>query len=87
MITAHQLARLLLSGPDIEVTTWDPGFGEQASIEQVIQTDLAVVLGIDIAASWTVDGAQLVWAADESAALGIVKAQARWASAKKEWVG
>lgn len=87
MLTAHALARLLLAGPDVEVTTWDPKEGEQSAIEQVIATKDSVVLGMDIQPSWTVDGAEVVWAADESAARGIELAQARWARAKTEWVG
>lgn len=86
-LTAHQLARLLLAGPDLEVTTWDPREGEQSAIEQIVATDLAVVLGMDIAPSWTVDGAEIVWAADDSARRGLENAQARWARAKLEWVG
>jgi hypothetical protein len=87
VLTAHALARLLLAGPDLEVTTWDPREGEQAAIEQVVATDLAVVLGMDIAPGWTVDGAETVWAADDSARRGIERAQARWEQAKREWVG
>lgn len=87
MIAAHALARLLLQGPDVEVTTWDPALGEQAAIEQIVQTPDAVVIGMEMAPSWTVDGAEIVWAADDSARRGIEHAQARWARAKREWAG
>ncbi len=54
MIRAHELARLLLSGPNAVVTTWDNTSGCDSDVEQVVlvpgHRDPVVVLGLDIAA-------------------------------------
>ena len=87
MITAHALAKLLLEGPDVEVTTWDPVHREPNAVEQVIATDaFGVVLGMELTGS-VVDGAGVIWTAHDTARRGLVKAAAQCVTAKREWVG
>jgi hypothetical protein len=45
------------------------------------------VMGMEMVPGFVVDGAQVQWTADETAARGLAKAQAQWAVAKREWVG
>jgi len=53
MIRAHELARLLLAGPNAVVTTWDNASGCDSDVEQVVlvpgHRDAVLVLGLDIA--------------------------------------
>lgn len=85
---SHDLARLLLSLPEVDVFTWDGEHREPVAIEQAIVTETGdVVLGMELSAGWTVDGAAIVWCADDSARQSLETAQARWARAKTEWVG
>lgn len=84
----HDLARLLASLPDADVCTWDGEHREAQAVEQVIVTTTGdVVIGMEISAGWTVDGAAIVWTAHDLARRGLENAQARWVSAKLEWVG
>ena len=53
-IRAHELARLLLSGPNHVVTTWDGSVSQDIAIEQVIAVpghrETVVVLGMEMPA-------------------------------------
>lgn len=62
MIRAHELARLLLAGPNAVVTTWQnetrqPVEGSDSDVEQVVVCEnardggLTVVIGLDIPAN------------------------------------
>lgn len=88
MLTVRQLRELLAQvPPDLEVTTWDPELKEPVAVEQVIQSGEAVVLGMEMSAGWTVDGAKIIWCAHDIARRGLEKVQALWERAKGEWVG
>lgn len=84
---SHDLARLLLAQPDREVTTWDASRRETHAVEQVVLGADEVVMGMEMGAGPALDGAEVVWTAHDVARRGLVKACARWARAKKEWVG
>lgn len=97
-MTVAQLISLLRElPPRAQVATWDVGRvmseGEELRVEQVIHVPAVagshpgvVVLGLDIDGP-IVEGAEVIWAADDSAAAGIEKAQAKYARARRENVG
>lgn len=89
-MTARELIALLQRIPaGTEVATWNGN--EPEAIEQVVLSTLdggpVLVLGMEMGPSFVVDGAEVQWTADETAARGLAKAQAEWAVAKREWVG
>ena len=89
MITVRRLQQQLAKlDQDLEVTTWD---GQcENSVELVLHVDgenPRVVLGMEMAPGWTLDGAKIIWAAHDVAHRGFEKAQAIWQRAKGEWVG
>lgn len=99
-LTVSQLISLLRQlPPRAIVTTWAPPAryapvdGEDDCVEQVllapatpVAPDGVVVLGLDIDGD-IVEGAELYWAAHDTAANGIEQAQAKWAKARREQVG
>lgn len=87
---ARDLIALLQKLPaNAEVCTWDPGLSEDVVVEQVILVEghrsPVVVLGMEIDGD-LVEGAEVVWTSDDSALRGLVKAQGRWAKARREAV-
>jgi len=75
-----------LSLPDAEVTTWDPEHREPHAVEQVIATtEGALVLGMELEPSWTVDGAEVLWTAHDTARRSFETACSQWARSKREW--
>ena len=97
-MTVAQLISLLRElPPRAHVATWDVGRifseGEELRVEQVIHVPAVagehpgvVVLGLDIDGP-IVEGAEVIWAADESAAAAVEQAQGKWAKARREHVG
>lgn len=100
-MTVAQLISLLRElPPRAQVATWEGPAeyarhvgGEETRVEQVIHVPAVagehpgvVVLGLGIDGP-IVEGAEVIWAADESAAEGIEKAQGKWAKARREHVG
>lgn len=92
MITAHELARVLLAGPNCPVVTWQnrsvaPTEACDSDVEAVIEVEghkgPVVVIGMDIDGT-IVEGAEVVWADSEGALRGIVRAQERMAAARRE---
>jgi hypothetical protein len=87
----HELIQLLRALPaNAEVCTWDGAGESDLVIEQVLlvqgHRSPVVVLGAEITGD-IVEGAEVVWTEHETAHKGIVKAQARWARARREAVG
>lgn len=83
---AHELARILLAGPNAEVSTWDAAHKCDAAIEQIIDVRGVLVLGMDIDDPGFVDGAEVIYTEHDTALRGLVKAQAVANQSKREAV-
>ncbi len=87
-IRAHELARLLLSGPNHVVTTWDGSVdnGCDSEIEQVVRVDghrePVIVLGLDLPVTM-LDGAEVLYGDGP----GIAKSVARYQQQQKKAQG
>jgi hypothetical protein len=90
-VKVHELLQLLRQLPaNAEVCTWDGAGETDLLVEQVLlvqgHRSPVVLLGMEIAGD-VVEGAEVVWTENETALKGLVKAQARWARARREAVG
>ncbi len=89
-LRAHELARLLLAGPNHVVTTWDGGEshsdGCDSEIEQVVRVDghkePVIVLGLDLPVTM-LDGAEVLYGDGP----GIAKSVARYQQQQKKAQG
>jgi hypothetical protein len=85
MILAHELARVLLAGPNAVVTTWS---GEQdVDIEEIVRVDghrcPVLVLGMEIRGE-VLEGSETVWTNTDDQAHHIEVAKAKLAKARRE---
>ncbi len=85
-LRAHELARLLLAGPNHVVTTWDGQSECDTEIEQVVRVDghkePVIILGLDLPVTM-LDGAEVLYGDGP----GIAKSVARYQQQQKKAQG
>jgi len=86
-IRAHELARILLSGPNHEVCTWHADLSEDHAIEQVVSVtghrETVIVIGMEMPAD-LLDGADVLFGDGPSIAKAVDRHQDQQKKAQGE---